>query len=142
MLSASRLSVTTIALFLASMFGVQADPIIYTTGGVGADLLAIDVKTGETKVIGSFGYPGSAPLAFGADGKLYTVTDSMRHENSRSQLTIVDPAPARRHPLASRSTRQSASWPWGPDRTEVSTRVASWRTGSTGSTTRPVCSPR
>ena len=117
MLSASRLSVTTIALFLASMFGVQADPIIYTTGGVGADLLAIDVKTGETKVIGSFGYPGSAPLAFGADGKLYTVTDSMRHENSRSQLTIVDPGTGKATPTGEpldKTVRVMALGP-GPD---------------------------
>ena len=90
--SALRTSVTAGALLLAlSASGGRADPIIYVTGGVGMDLLAIDAKTGETKVIGSFGYPGSAPLAFGPDGKLYTVTDSMRHENSRSQLATVDP---------------------------------------------------
>ena len=65
--------------------------MIYSTGGVGTDLLAIDAKTGESKVVGSFGYPGSAPLAFGTDGKLYTVTDSMRHENAQSQLETVDP---------------------------------------------------
>jgi hypothetical protein len=123
--SAPRLPVMTIALFLASsMLSVQAEPLIYATGGGVTDLLAIDAKTGETKVIGSFGYPGSALLAFGADGTLYTVTDSMRHENSRSQLATVDPAPARRRPLESYSTRRSGSWLWGPDQTEVCTPAA------------------
>jgi outer membrane protein assembly factor BamB len=93
MRSASRLSLMAVGfLVVSAALGAQADPIIYTTGNVGTDLLAVDVKTNETKVIGSFGYPGSAPLAFGTDGKLYTVTDSMRHENARSQLATVDPA--------------------------------------------------
>src|SRR6478736_9214382 len=52
--SALRTSVTAGALLLAlSASGGRADPIIYVTGGVGMDLLAIDAKTGETKVIGS-----------------------------------------------------------------------------------------
>jgi outer membrane protein assembly factor BamB len=98
--SVSRLSVIAVALLLASSaFSAQADPTIYSTGGVGTDLLAIDAKTGETKVIGSFGYPGSAPLAFGTDGRLYTVTDSMRHENSRSQLAVVDPSTGKTTPI-------------------------------------------
>jgi outer membrane protein assembly factor BamB len=116
--SASRLSVTTVALLLiSSTFSVQADPIVYATGSVGTDLLAIDAKTGETKVIGSFGYPGSAPLAFGTDGKLYTVTDSMRHENSRSQLAVVDPSTGQATPIGEpldKTVRIMALGP-GPD---------------------------
>jgi len=116
--SALRISFTTIAvLFASSVFGVHADPIIYTTGGVGADLLAVDVKTGHTNVIGSFGYPGSAPLAFGPDGKLYTVTDSMRHENSRSQLATVDLNTGKATPIGEpldRTVRIMALGP-GPD---------------------------
>ena len=100
MSSASRLFATAVALLLAaSAFSAQADPIIYSTGGVGSDLLAIDARTGETRIIGSFGYPGSAPLAFGSDGKLYTVTDSMRHEDSKSQLATVDPATGKATPI-------------------------------------------
>ncbi|WP_201842123.1 PQQ-like beta-propeller repeat protein [Microvirga zambiensis] len=111
-------SVTTIALFLASsMLSARAEPLIYATGGVGTDLLAIDAKTGETKVIGQFGYPGSAPLAFGPDGKLYTVTDSMRHENSRSQLATVDPGTSKATPIGEpldKTVRIMALGP-GPD---------------------------
>ena len=84
---------------------------------MGADLLAIDVKTGHTKVIRSFGYPGSAPLAFGPDGKLYTVTDSMRHENSRSQLATVDLNTGKATPIGEpldRTVRIMALGP-GPD---------------------------
>jgi outer membrane protein assembly factor BamB len=116
--SASRLSVTTVAqLLIASTLSVQADPIVYATGSVGTDLLAIDAKTGETKVIGSFGYPGSTPLAFGTDGKLYTVTDSMRHENSRSQLATVDPSTGQATPIGEpldKTVRIMALGP-GPD---------------------------
>jgi outer membrane protein assembly factor BamB len=91
--SASHVSLVAVGwLLVSSVFAAYADPVVYATGGVGTDLLAIDARTGETKIIGSFGYPGSAPLAFGRDGKLYTVTDSMRHENSRSQLATVDPS--------------------------------------------------
>jgi outer membrane protein assembly factor BamB len=116
--SVSRLSLLAAgSLFAFSMFGALADPIIYATGGVGTDLLAIDAKTGETRVIGSFGYAGSAPLAFGTDGKLYTVTDSMRHENSRSQLATVDPATGKAVPIGQpldRTVRIMALGP-GPD---------------------------
>src|SRR4051812_30558183 len=118
MQSASRLSVTTAALFLvSSTFSVRADPIIYTTGGVGSDFLAIDAESGETKVICSFCYLGYAPLAFGADGTLYTVTDSMRHENSRSQLATVDPSTGKATPIGpplDRTVRIMALGP-GPD---------------------------
>ena len=116
--SALRTSVTAGALLLAlSASGGRADPLIYVTGDVGTDLLAIDAKTEETKVIGSFGYPGSAPLAFGLDGKLYTVTDSMRHENSRSQLATVDPNTGKAPPIGEpldRTVRIMALGP-GPD---------------------------
>jgi outer membrane protein assembly factor BamB len=116
--SAPRLPVIAIALFLASSpFGVEAEPLIYATGSVGTDLLAIDAKTGETRVIGSFGYPGAAPLAFGADGKLYTVTDAMRHENSRSQLATVDPDTGKATPIGEpldKTVRIMALGP-GPD---------------------------
>jgi DNA-binding beta-propeller fold protein YncE len=96
----ARSSLIAAGLVLAcSTIDARADPIIYSTGGVGSDLLAIDVKTGETKVIGSFGYAGSAPLAFGPDGKLYTVTDSMKHENSESQLASVDPTTGKATPI-------------------------------------------
>jgi DNA-binding beta-propeller fold protein YncE len=108
----------TIALSLASsMLGARAEPLIYATGGAGTDLLAVDAKTGETKVIGSFGYPGSAPLAFGSDGKLYTVTVSMRHENSRSQLATVDPSTGKATPIGEpldKTVRIMALGP-GPD---------------------------
>jgi outer membrane protein assembly factor BamB len=118
MASASRVSLAAIGVLLASStFRVHADPIIYTTGSVGNDLLAVDVRTGQTKVIGSFGYPGSAPLAFGRDGKLYTVTDSMRHENSRSQLAIVDPSTGKATPIGQpldKTVRIMALGP-GPD---------------------------
>lgn len=117
MRSVSRLFVMATGLLLASTFGAQADPIVYATGGVGTDLLALDVKTGETKVVGSFGYPGSAPLAFGADGRLYTVTDSMRHENSRSQLATVDPGTGKATPIGEpleKTVRIMALGP-GPD---------------------------
>jgi streptogramin lyase len=116
--SASRLSVTTVAVLLvSSAFGAHADPIIYATGGGGTDLLAVDAKTSETRVIGSFGHAGSAPLAFGTDGKLYTVTDSMRHENSRSQLATVDPSTGKAAPIGQpldKTVRIMALGP-GPD---------------------------
>jgi|RhiMethySRZTD1v2_1073278.scaffolds.fasta_scaffold180539_4 outer membrane protein assembly factor BamB len=116
--SASRPFVKAIALLLAlSPASAQADPMIYSTGGVGTDLLAIDAKTGESKVVGSFGYPGSAPLAFGTDGKLYTVTDSMRHENAQSQLATVDPNTGKATPIGNpldKTVRIMALGP-GPD---------------------------
>ena len=118
--SASRPFVKAIALLLAlAPASAQADPMIYSTGGVGTDLLAIDAKTGESKVVGSFGYPGSAPLAFGTDGKLYTVTDSMRHENASRSWRPSIRTPARQPPLAIHSIRPSASWLWGPGLTEA-----------------------
>ena len=116
--SASRPFVKAIALLLAlSPVSAQADPMIYSTGGVGTDLLAIDAKTGESKVVGSFGYPGSAPLAFGTDGKLYTATDSMRHENAQSQLATVDPNTGKATPIGNpldKTVRIMALGP-GPD---------------------------
>jgi outer membrane protein assembly factor BamB len=118
MRSASRLSLMAVGfLFVSAALSARAEPIIYTTGNVGTDLLAVDVKTSETKVIGSFGYPGSAPLAFSPDGKLYTVTDSMRHENSRSQLATVDPATGKTTPIGEpldKTVRIMALGP-GPD---------------------------
>jgi hypothetical protein len=104
-------------LLISSAFNANADPVVYATGGVGTDLLAIDAKTGETKVIGSFGYAGSAPLAFGTDGKLYTVTDSMRHENPRSQLATVDLSTGKATPIGEpldKTVRIMALGP-GPD---------------------------
>lgn len=116
--SVSRLSfVAAGLLFASSTFGAWADPIIYATGAVGTDLLAVDAKTGETRVIGSFGHAGSAPLAFGTDGKLYTVTDSMRHENSKSQLASVDPGTGKATPIGEpldKTVRIMALGP-GPD---------------------------
>jgi outer membrane protein assembly factor BamB len=118
MASAFRVSLAAISVLLASStFRVHADPIIYATGSVGTNLLIVDLKTGEAKVVGSFGYAGSAPLAFGQDGKLYTVTDSMRHENSRSQLATVDPSTGRATPIGKpldRTVRIMALGP-GPD---------------------------
>jgi len=115
---ASRVSLMAVGFLVVSAgLSAHADPIIYTTGNVGTDLLAVDVKTGETKVIGSFGYPGSAPLAFGTDGKLYTVTDSMRHESARSQLATVDPATGKTTPIGeplAKTVRIMALGP-GPD---------------------------
>jgi outer membrane protein assembly factor BamB len=118
MASAARVSLAVIGVLLASStFSVHADPIIYATGGVGTNLLTVDPNTGQAKVVGSFGYPGSAPLAFGTDGKLYTVTDSMRHENARSQLAAVDPNTGKATPIGNpldKTVRIMALGP-GPD---------------------------
>jgi hypothetical protein len=65
-----------------------AEPLFYATGENGSWLVRIDLGTGEVRRIGRFGASGCMALAFGPDGKAYTVTDSMMGMTPR--LASVD----------------------------------------------------
>ena len=59
---------------LASTAVVNAQPILYSTTGVGKTLVRIDVGAGKVTTIGNLGVPGATAIAINPHGKLYTVT--------------------------------------------------------------------
>jgi DNA-binding beta-propeller fold protein YncE len=106
-----------VAMFVGLATAARAEPLIYATRNIGSELVAINPATGETKLIGSIGQPDSAPLAFGPDGKLYTVTDTMMEVGAKSQLAVIDPATGKATPIGEpwkKGVRTMALGP-GPD---------------------------
>ena len=63
-------------------------PTLFATGNVGNELLAIDVKSGTTALVGFTGKPGCLALAITPDGKAaYTVAKS---QGPNAQLAKID----------------------------------------------------
>lgn len=77
-------------LLLAGTAVLEAEPILYATGGVGGTLVKIDVGMGTVSEIGSLGEPFSLGIAISPQGRLFTVTHSYPAYPGTPRLAHVD----------------------------------------------------
>ena len=110
MQSHSIVAVSSIALVASLVGAASAGPVIYATGDYGRELLKIDASTGAVEKISAIDH--SSLLAFGPNGKLYTITHSAHGVASdpNNQLATIDPASGKVSPIGKPLGKGIRAW--------------------------------